>query len=182
MPSANNVSVGKPKIGGQIFRAPFGTALPTSAEAQLNEAFKALGYCSDAGVVNSNTADTTDIKAWGGDVVLTVQTGKADTWKFTLIEALNVEVLKAAYGDENVTGTLETGITVNANSKEQAVCSWVIDMVLNGDIAKRVVIPQGKVVSVGDITYKDDTVIGYETTVSATPDANENSHYEYLKG
>ena len=55
-------------------------------------------------------------------------------------------------------------------------------MVLNGDIAKRVVIPQGKVVSVGDITYKDDTVIGYETTVSATPDANENSHYEYLKG
>ena len=33
MPSANNVSVGKPKIGGQIFRAPFGTALPTSAEA-----------------------------------------------------------------------------------------------------------------------------------------------------
>ena len=38
-----NVTAGKPKKGGAVFRAPVGTALPTDTTTQLNEAFKALG-------------------------------------------------------------------------------------------------------------------------------------------
>lgn len=32
------------------------------------------------------------------------------------------------------------------------------------------------------IVYKDDDAIGYETTLSAVPDANGQTHYEYIKG
>ena len=39
MSTVTNVSVGKPKIGGAIFRAPLGTTLPTTADATLNSAF-----------------------------------------------------------------------------------------------------------------------------------------------
>jgi len=181
MSNTANVSAGKPKIGGAIYRAPLGTTLPTSVEAVLNEAFVCLGYVSDAGLVNANTATSTAIKAWGGDTVLDVQTDKPDTYQFTLLEVLDPNVLKAVYGDSNVSGTLETGITVNANSTEQTDCCWVVDMIMRNDAKKRIVIPAGKVTAVGNITYSDSAAVGYDTTVSCHPDTAGNTHYEYIK-
>ena len=176
----NKVSTGKPKIGGAIFRAPLGTTLPTNARDALAEAFKALRYASDEGVVNENSPTSDSVKAWGGDVVLDYQSEKRDTFKYTLLQSLDVDVLKSVYGDENVSGDLETGITVKANSKEQKYCCIVIDMILRNDALKRIVIPNGKVIEVGEINYVDDDGIGYETTISCAPDAEGNTHYEYI--
>lgn len=181
MPDAKNVTAGKPKVGGAVFRAPLGTALPTDATTALNEAFKAQGNCSDDGMTNANSPATEAIKAWGGEVVLNPQTEKPDTFKLTLIEALDAEVLKTIYGDKNVTGTLATGITVKANREEHEECCWVVDMVMKGGAAKRVVIPCGKIIEVGEIVYKDNAAVGYPITISAHPDANGNTHYEYIK-
>lgn len=180
MSNVANVSAGKPKVGGAICRAPLGTALPTDATSTLAEAFAGLGYCSEDGLTNSNTAETTDIKAWGGDTVLVIQTSKSDTFAFTLIESLNPEVLKAVYGDKNVSGDIEAGITIKANNSEQEECEWVIDMILKGGILKRIVIPNGKVSEVGEITYGDEDAIGYPTTLACTPDKDGNTHYEYI--
>lgn len=179
MSDKNNVTASKPKIGGAVYRAPLGTALPKSATEELNADFKSLGYISEDGVVNSNSMTTEKVKAWGGDVVLEDETEKTDTMKMKFIEGLNVDVMKAVYGDKNVVGDLKTGITIKANSEPQAECCWIIDMILKGAL-KRVVIPNGKVTSVGDITYKNGQPVAYETTISATPDAEGQTHYEYI--
>lgn len=182
MSDAKNVSYGKPKSAGPIYRAPLGTALPTSVAATLAAAFKPLGYVSEDGVTNTNTADTDHIKAWGGDPVLYLQNEKEDLWAFTLIESGNEETLKAVYGDENVTGTAASGIAITANAKQQPNCCWVFDMIMADGRAKRIVLPNAGVTEVGEIVYKDDEAIGYEVTLGAVPDTNGNTHYEYISG
>lgn len=180
MPSSSNVSAGKPKVAGAIFMAPIGTTLPTDSTTALASAFVELGYASDAGVVNSESRETETIKAWGGDTVLKPFTGKEDTFKFTLIEALNENALKLVYGESNVSGSLANGITIKSAAEDLEYHSFVIEMVLNGAV-KRIVIPSAKVTEVGDITYADGEAIGYDTTLSCVPDSTGGTHYEYIK-
>ncbi len=179
--TAGNVTAGKPAIGGAISRAKLteGLTIPTSTKTTLT-GFDSLGYVSEDGVTNSNNPESENVKAWGGDTVLNTQTDKADTFKIKLIEALNEDVLKAVYTSGNVTEGEDGEIVITANAAEMEEACWVIDMILREGKKKRIVIPDGKIASIGDIVYKDDEPVGYDLTIAAMPDANGNTHYEYI--
>lgn len=181
MTNVNNVSVGKPKVGGAVHAAPAGTTAPTGAVSALSDAFKDLGYISDEGVKNNGERSTNKIKAWGGDIVASVQTEKTDTFTMTFIESMSSNVMKVAYGSTNVSGDLNSGLSVLVNSTELEEWVIVVDMVLKGSIAKRIVIPKGKVDSISEITYGDEELIGYQCEITALPDTAGNTHYEYFK-
>jgi len=178
--NAGNVSAGKPKISGAVFRAVKGTAAPTDATSALPEAFKALGYCSEDGLVNSNSPSVTNIKAWGGNVVLPIQEDREDTFQLTLIESLNVEVLKAVYGSEKVSGTLTSGITVDVGTDQPEEGVWVVDMIMRDGALKRIVVPHGTITELEDISYTDTDAVGYGITITATPDDGGDTHHEYI--
>lgn len=181
MSEKNNVSVGKPKVAGAVYRAPVGTTLPTDATTALNSAFKSVGHISEDGVTNTISKTTQKIKEWGGAVVLVTQTESSDQVKMKLIESLNDEVLKAVFGDSNVSGSLSSGITVTVDADEAQEYAWVVEMVLRNNGVKRLVFPSMALVALGDIVYKSDTAIAYDCTFEATPDASGNTHYEYIK-
>jgi hypothetical protein len=178
--STANVNIGKPKIGGAIYRAPIGTTLPTSATVALDEKFVCLGYASDDGFTNSNSPTSNNIKAWGGDIVYTYNSDQTDTFGFTLLESTNPDVLKTVYGDDNVSGTLATGLVVKANTTEKSASSWVFELVLQGGGAKRIVVPKAFVTEIGEIGYSDESAVGYQITITAMVDDAGNTHYEYM--
>lgn len=176
------VTAGKPKVTGAVFVGPTTATLPTSPSTDLT-GFTELGYVSEDGLTNSNSMENTEIKDWGGIVVLNVQTGKSDTFKFKLLEVLNPEVLKVVYGADNVTVDTLTGITtLKANAKDAGQHAYVFDMLLRGGAIKRIVIPCASITEVGDIVYVGNDATGYEITLGATPDSNGNTHYEYIYG
>ena len=179
--TVGNVTAGKPAIGGAIWRAAKGTTAPTDATTALSADFKALGYCSEDGLVNANAPSTSFVRAWGKDIVLTLLDEKNDNFQVTLIEALNTEVLKAVYGSTNVSGTLSDGISVDVDNTLPEEGVWVVDMVMNSNTVKRVVIPHGVLTDLGDITYSDSDAVGYEVTITAMPDATGKTHREYIK-
>ena len=173
-----NVSVGRPKVGGAIFVAPAATTLPVSAASTLSSAFENVGYCSEDGLTNSVTTDSTSIKAWGGDEVLNIQTSRSETFTFTMIET-NTIALRQVYGEENVT-TNEGTISILHNSKLKTNHVWVFEILLAEDRVKRIVVPCGKITTVADIAYKDGEAIKYGVTLSALPDTAGNTAYEFI--
>lgn len=179
--STANVHAGKPKIGGSVFVAPLGTALPTDSTTALNNAFENCGYISEDGVEPEITRSSDPKKAWGGDTVYDAQTDYQEKYKTTFIESTNVQALKTVFGSNNVSGTYATGLSISRDSKELPYQSWVIEMVTRDGGTRRVVIPNGKVTEIGSYSYKDDELIGYPVTISANPDSSGKYSYEYVK-
>ena len=180
--TATNVTVGKPNVSGAVYRAPIGTTLPTDATTALDAAFVSLGYVSEDGLSNNNELSVEATKAWGGIIVLRSLTEMNDEFSLTLIETKNEDVLKAVYGDDNVTVDASGNITVNVVAEDPEEAVWVFELALRGGIAKRIVIPDGAITSRDEITYNDSDAVGYGITISAYPDANSTTHKEYLEG
>ena len=181
MANKDNVAVGKPRVGGAIHVAPSGTTLPTDASTALDAAFVNLGYVSEEGLTNSNSAASETIHAWGKDIIYTMD-GDDETYSWTLLEVLDANVQKFIRGADNVTvaegGAMSVQVRRPSERTQMEEHVIVVEMILHRR-AVRHVIPRGVITEVGEVSYTDDNTVGYQVTVTALADASGNSHYEY---
>lgn len=171
-----NVAAGKPLASGGIYLAPIGPTAPTGVSDALNAAYTSAGYIGEDGVTEGGERSTTKIKAWGGDVVKVVQDEHTLTYTFRFIEAMNGEVLKAVYGDANVSTTAATSTTGTIHEVKVTGDSLphlqIVFEIKDGDNRIRISAPDAQITEVGEITYSDGDVIGYEVTVECFADAD----------
>ena len=176
------VTAAKPRVSGVVYIAPKGTTLPTDANTSLGSSFTSLGYLSEDGFTNNYEISSEDIREMGGNIVLTVQTEVSDTFTFKLISALDVEVQKAVYGASNVSGSLSSGMAVTVDGDEPGENVWVFETIMRDNTLKRIVIPDGKISSIGEIVYRRNEAVGYDITLTALLDSTAGfNHKEYTK-
>lgn len=176
MASISNIIAARPKGPTGVFCGPQGSAVPTDAATELDPGLTGLGHAGEDGLSFPSERSTDDVKNWGGDTVKSIQTDFNQTFTVTLMEALNSDVLKAVYGDANVTATGgKNAVKINAETLPHK--TWVFEG-RDGDALVRIVVPDGQVTEVGEPQLSHAGVTQYELTIKAF--ANEVGDNAYM--
>lgn len=182
MPDSKLVGTAKPKITGGVLSGAAGSTLPVDAVAAVAEPIIAVGYIGEDGVSQNTDRNVEKFKAWGGTIVHTAQTEYGETFSFTFLESSNADVLKAVYGESNVTVTgtgAEMTIAVKHTDTDVPPRVFVFDMV-SGGRPRRIAAPLGKLNLAGEVKYAGNDLISYQVEVDALPDVNNVTSYEYI--
>jgi hypothetical protein len=166
----------RPDSGGVFYRAPLGTTLPTNAVVTLNALFVDHGWVGEEGITLTIDRDIKKHYAFGSDLVKTTQGTYSESIKLSLLES-DPDVLETVFGSNTITmGTDGAGnrtIQVNHGSKMKPRSAFVIDTV-DGTKRRRLVIQEGMVVDLEDVTYVNSDLLKYTLTIDCYKPASGN--------
>jgi len=173
----------RPDSGGVFYRAPLGTTLPTNATTPLNALFVDHGWLGEEGITVSVNRDIKKHYAFGSDLVKTTQGQFAESLNLTFHES-DPDVLETVFGPSVTLGTDGAGnrtIQVNHRSKQLPRSAFVVHTV-DGNKTRRLVIQEGAVVDVGDISYVHTDLLKYSITIDAYKPSSGNAEavVEYI--
>ena len=188
MPYTKDVLIGAPDQAGAtgaILHADVGTTLPTIAtvftpSASWRANFDGNEYVSEDGLTLAPSISTNDIKDWSGATVrrvLAAFDGKI-SWKML---STNEEAMNIAFGDDNVTATAAT--TAHGNYLEVGLGAHLPDrqsfifLMKDGDAKIAIVVPDGQITEVGEVSFKSTDAIKWPVTLSCYPDSSGQSIY-----
>jgi len=187
MPYTSDVRVGAPDqlATGAIKHAPIGTTLPSLASitpsgVELDSAFTGDEYVSEDGLTLTPSMSTTEIKEWGGATVRKVLESFDGTLSWTMIST-NEGSLGVAFGADHITKQAATTahgtqLMVEMGAFLPEAQSWVF-LMKDGQARMVVLVPNGQVTEVGEVTFAANAAVGWQVTLSTYPDASGNSIY-----
>lgn len=170
---ATNAELARLGVTGALYVAPMGTTSPTDLAA-WGVGWVDLGYISDDGVVESLDEDRQDFTPWqSATPIRTEVTSATQTFSATLWESKAATVslfYRIAEDDMTVSGTAPNEIVSfnQAGKPARDLRAFGID-VIDGTYHRRIILPMAEVTERGDVSYKSDTLIGYEVTITAYP-------------
>jgi hypothetical protein len=133
--------------------------------------FTDVGFISEEGITESESASSNNIKAWqGAAVVRKVQTEHDLTYKLTAMETSDA-VIALRYGNG-------TAASYQIKGDVPGRKAFVIE-VIDGDTIMRGVIPNGEITEKGDRVFASANTIQYPMTITAYPDESGVKAYWY---
>lgn len=162
-------------INADAYRAPLGTTAPTDTSAAWPAGWDPFGLLSEDGITEQRADTLTDMFAYGGILVRTTRSKHKRTIKVICLEDNPIVFATVNPGSTASTAGGVTTRTVKVpNTNRQAFGLEVRD----GDITKRIVIPAGEVMSVGDAKFADAEMTMKELDINVYPDADGVLYYE----
>jgi len=175
--SADLTAIGS---NGGLWIAPQNTPAPADPVTTPADPWLPAGAISDDGTTFGFDEDSTDFTPWGlTSPFRTTITKSVRTLKFQLWETSRVINASVMFRlDPAALTPDEDGFTRYAEtaSPEPDRRAWYL-LVLDGDTAKSLYVPQGEVSDRGDVVYKQDTISGFDLTITAYPDEVGNTVY-----
>ena len=168
--NAKNVSTGKGVAGGYFFSAPRTSAvLATLAglsdfSTALSDDFVNLGHISSDGIVIGESVTTNTDNDMNGDPINTSRSDRSETVRVTLVER-RADALKEQYGQSNVTVSSNTATTLH-NNDDRDHRVYVAELVKKDGLRWRVIVPDGQITEIGDLTINSSTLLGREATIN----------------
>jgi len=187
MPYTSEVRVGAPdqSTTGAIKYAPIGTPLPslsniTPSAVSYDSAFQGNEYVSEDGLTLAPSMSTTEIKDWSGTSVRKVLESFDGTLSWTMIST-NASALGIAFGADHITTQSATATHGNQVMAELGAHlpepqSWLF-LMKDGDARIVVLVPNGQVTEVGEVTFASNAAVGWNVTLSCYPDEDGECIY-----
>jgi hypothetical protein len=162
-------------VNADVYVGAVDTPAPTDLVTPLNAAFEALGLLSEDGMTEAREEDKTDHYAWGGILVRTTRSKHKRTIRVIALEDNPVVFDLVNPGSEaETTGGVTTRTVKTPQPNKKA---FVIEQ-SDGDITRRISIPTGEVLDVGDIETSDSTLAQKELTITVYPDEEGVLYHE----
>lgn len=180
--SKNVWAAGRSSDDEAFFGGPLGTPLPTDAVGVLDEALEPHGWMGDDGFVNNIARDVTKHKDFAGTTIKTTQDNYEETVAVTCCES-NPVVLKTVFGESNVDVDFTGGhrkITIRHDEAPLPRKSFVV-RVVDGVKTRMLVIPEGQVTEIGEVTWLSSELVQYTLTIDCFIPA-KGSHPENPAG
>ena len=181
--NGSRVAAARPKVGGGLYWAPAGTALPTDATTALSAEFICLGPVSEDGIQPSRDTSVEKVKEWDGSTLASLLSDESRTFEALLYGVHDPDVLKYIFGADNVTVTAPTAsvgtklaIVDKGGQMEKGVL--VFEMTYKG-VKQRKIVPAADATCTGEEPYVPGGLRGYTLEFEATKDASGAFSYEY---
>lgn len=155
-------------LGADVYVAPVGSTAPVDVTAAWAAAWVALGLLSEDGMTESREDDTTDHYAWGGILVRTTRSKHKRTLQVTALEDNKTVWALLNPGSSAATTTGLTTRTVKVPTPDPKAFGFELK---DGTVTKRLIVPRGEVIEVGDASYSDSEMAMRELTINVYPSA-----------
>jgi hypothetical protein len=151
---------------GELFLAPLGTALPSTASAALASDYVGHGYTTDDGVVLSKSVEREGVPAWQSSTpVRYLVTGQEFTIQTTFLQS-NAEIVKLWLGSGDFDGTTpdwSTDVPIDPVGQQFVLClEWKDDA-----LTSRLLVPKVEITETGDVTLARTEATAFPVTFGA---------------
>lgn len=157
-----NVSATKSVVGGYCFRAPVGTALPTSPSWTPTSAWKCMGYITEDGETFSTNSNVAEFRDQNGDIMDTSQSNYGESFACSFAET-KAATFESVFGDGAVTD--EDGVLkVNHTGEEPGTYSYAFLFLLKDGRKWVRYAEKCKRTAVGDLSTNSANVLAWNAT------------------
>lgn len=169
--ATNKTNMGVGRATGMAYRAPEGTALPTTPSEALAADWVEIGAVSEDGITWGTGKDATPLKNWAKRIVRVISSDESGTVGVPFIDTTE-DTLKTIFGDDNVEVTPADAthgkiVSVTVEPGVSAPPAAFLFLMKDGDDLLMLGTSSGVITELDEIGFAPNDAITWNSTIES---------------